>query len=84
MIKIGQQSFKDRQFLQLLDLSWELQLPSLIPLFQAIQEFASKQGGEHLDRDEEVLFILPPSKVAQEGRYAFQIITFQPAVTKKI
>jgi hypothetical protein len=55
MIKIRQESSKGRGFLQFLNLARKPKFPSLTPLFQAIEEFASKQGGEYLDRDEEVL-----------------------------
>src|SRR5512136_204456 len=54
MIKSRDESFKSSGFFQFLDLSWKLEFPSLILPFQSIQEFASKQTGEHLDRDEEV------------------------------
>jgi hypothetical protein len=53
-IKIREESFKGRRFLQFLDLSWKPEFPSLILPFQPIQEFASKQRGEHMDWDEEV------------------------------
>src|SRR5512136_3050620 len=61
MIKIREESFKSRCFLQLLDLAWKPEFPGVILLFQAIQEFPSKQAGEHLDRDEEVPLGTEPS-----------------------
>jgi hypothetical protein len=65
MIKIREESLKGRRFPQLLDLAWKPEFPGLILPFQTIQELASKQAGEHFDRDEEVLLRTEPSASIQ-------------------
>ncbi len=66
MIKIHEESFKSRGFLQFFDLSWKPEFPSLILPFQTIQELASRNG---LNYCEAVSFILPkPNLVSSWGK----------------
>ncbi len=70
MIKIRDQSFESRGFLQFIDLSTKLQFPSLILPFQPIQEFPSIQGGEHSHRSTVVTFLCSLSHVPPESSSA--------------